>query len=104
MAVVTDGVPDDPHSAADAVRRLSYRGLFLKFLYVGSNAAGWRFLEELDSGLPVGVSYERGGRLVDNVNSQKCDQLHGMSDQAFYELMFAEVSDYIPAARAAGVI
>lgn len=102
--VVTDGLPDDPESATDMIRKLSYRGVFLKFLFVGHDRRGWNYLDTLDNDLPVGVPYERGGRLVDNVNAQNVGDIRHISDDMFYEMMFAEVNEWLPAARANGLI
>lgn len=104
VTIVTDGRPDNAQSATDAVQRLSYRGVFLKFLYLGNDAAGWRFLESLDDDIPVGVPYERGGRLIDNVDAKEVNSLAGMSDEDFYSLMFDEVSTWLVAARQNGLI
>jgi uncharacterized protein YegL len=103
VTIVTDGRPDDDHSAADAIRRLSFRPVFLKFLYVGDDRRGWEFLQMLDNDLPVGVPYEQGGRLVDNVNAQRLDSLGG-SEQAFFDAMFEETKDWLTAARSAGLL
>lgn len=104
VVIVTDGRPDDTRSAADLIRRLSYRGLFLKFLYVGNDRTGWQFLEGLDDDIPVGVPYERGGRLVDNVDAKNVGDIKVMSDEAFYDAMFDEVNTWLAAARQQGLI
>jgi hypothetical protein len=98
--IITDGVPDDPGSATDAIRALSNRGVFLKFIYVGNNAAGYRYLKGLDDDIPVGVPYERGGRLIDNVDMKTFDSLQGASDSDVYDAMFDEVSTWTAAAKA----
>jgi uncharacterized protein YegL len=103
VTIVTDGKPDDERTAEDAIRRLSYRPLFLKFLYVGNNEGGWRWLQKLDTEIPVGVPFESGGRLVDNVNAQRLDSL-GENEKAFYDAMFTETPDWLTAARAAGLL
>ncbi len=99
LFVVTDGVPNDPQSAADAIRKLSYRGVFIKFLYVGNDRSGWQFLESLDDDIPVGVPYEQGGRLVDNVDAKQMADLRSASDDTFYEAMLDEVPTYLTTAR-----
>lgn len=100
---VTDGRPDDPDAATDIIRRLSYRGVFLKFLFVGDDARGWAYLESLDDDIPVGVPFERGGRLVDNVDAKRMSSL-GKDDAPFYDAMFDEVTTYLAAARENGLI
>lgn len=98
-----DGLPSSERATREAVRRMSYAGVFIKNLFVGTDRRGWKFLDELDKDLPVGVPFERGGRLVDNVNSQQCGDMK-MSDEAFFQLMMKELSDWDVAARAEGVI
>ncbi len=99
LIVVTDGRPDDTRSATDAIRRLSYRGVFIKFIFVGTNRDGWSYLESLDDDIPVGVPFDRGGRLIDNVDAKKFASLGATSDDAFYDAMLDEVSTYLAAAR-----
>jgi hypothetical protein len=104
VIIITDGAPDNQEAAVDAVQRLSYRGVFLKFLYVGHDRRGWEFLEKLDDEIPVGVSYEQGGRLVDNVDSKRMDSLSGMSDEQFYAAMLDEVTGWLEVAKAKNLI
>jgi hypothetical protein len=104
ITVVTDGVPNDPRSAADVIRACSFRAMFFKFLYVGHDAGGWRFLESLDDDIPVGVPIEQGGRLIDNVDAKKMGNLSGVADDVFYDAMLDEVSTYLTAAKANGLI
>lgn len=96
VIIVTDGAPDDPAGAEEMVRRLSYRGVFIKILFVGGDQRGWNFVKRLDESL--------SGRLVDNVNTQNMGDVKRMSDEQFFDAMFAEVNDWLPAARAAGLI
>lgn len=103
VTCVTDGVPDDPEAATDIIRRLSYRGVFLKFLFVGNDPRGWAYLESLDDDIPVGVPFEKGGRLIDNVDAKRMSSL-GKDDEAFYDAMFDEVTSYLAAARQHGLI
>ncbi|HVX24442.1 MAG TPA: VWA domain-containing protein [Candidatus Saccharimonadales bacterium] len=103
VTIVTDGRPDNTQTAIDAVQRLSYRGCFLKFLYVGEDNLGWQFLESLDNDIPVGVPYEKGGRLIDNVNAQKMASL-GHDDSVFYNAMLEEVNSWLAAAKQQGLI
>ncbi len=107
--VITDGVPNDTGSATDAIRALSYRGIFLKFIYVGDVSVdrsgeprdpGLRFLMSLDDDIPVGVPYERGGRLIDNVDVKPLGSMMGASDGVIYDAMFDEVSTWTAAAKA----
>lgn len=104
VVIVTDGVPNDPTSATDLIRRLSYRGLFLKFIYVGNDKQGWKFLESLDDDIPVGVSYDQGGRLIDNVDAKNLGNIGKMSDEDFYAAMFDEAGSWLAAARTNGLI
>ena len=104
IIVVTDGQPDDARGATDAIRRLSYGPAEIKFLYVGHNEAGWKFLEGLDDDIPVGVSYERGGRLFDNVDAKRFSALRTTTDAVFYDAMFDEVPGALAAMRQHGLI
>jgi len=104
VVIVTDGRPDNAASARDMIRKLSYRGVFLKFLFVGHDRQGWEFLRGLDSDIPVGVPYEHGGRLIDNVNAQNMGSVRNMSDEEFFSAMFAETTDWLQSARQAGLI
>lgn len=104
VTIITDGRPNDPNSAKDLIRKLSYRAIFLKFLYVGTDRQGWQFLEELDDDIPVGVSYDRGGRLIDNVDAKQLGLLGNTDDSTFYDAMLDEVSTYLEAARRNGLI
>jgi len=104
VVIVTDGLPNNKDSATDLIRRLSYRGLFLKFLYVGNDSAGWEYLDSLDEGIPVGVPYEQGGRLIDNVDAKNLGNIASMSDEEFYAAMFDEAGSWLVAARANGLI
>lgn len=40
----------------------------------------------------------------DVVNTQNMGAVNGLSDEEFFQAMFAEVNDWLPAARAAGLI
>lgn len=109
VTVVTDGAPNDPRSATDAVQRLSYRGVFLKFLFVGDvndreARRGWEYLESLDDDIPVGVAYERGGRLIDNVDSKNLGTLDRVSDEDFFDAMLDEATSWLENARTNGLI
>ena len=109
VIVVTDGAPNNQQSATDMIRKLSWRGVFLKFLYVGTRQSdpqgmGWSYLESLDDDIPVGVPYKQGGRLIDNVDAKNMSNIAKMSDQEFYEKMFDEVTTWLSAARQAGLI
>jgi hypothetical protein len=96
---IIDGVPNDPASATDMIRKLSWRGVFLKFLFVGRDRRGWEYLESLDDDIRVGVPYERGGRLVDNVDAKNVGDIKNVSDQVFFEDMFDEVTTWLAAAK-----
>ncbi len=104
VTIVTDGSPNDRNAATDVIRRLSYRAVFLKFIFVGNDRGGWAYLESLDDDIPVGVDYDKGGRLIDNVDAKQLASLGGTSDNAFYEAMLDEVPTYLAAAKQKGLI
>lgn len=99
VIVIGDGRPNDPGSVEDLIRRASYRAIVFKFIFVGHDEAGWRWLEKLDDAIPVGVSYENGGRLFDNVDSKRFDSLAGLDDTGFYDAMFDELPGALTAMR-----
>lgn len=104
VTLISDGQPNDGRTAIEAVQRLSYRGVFLKLLYVGNNEAGWNFFRSLDDDIPVGAPYERGGRLIDNVDAKRFVDVRGVSDEAFFDAMFDEVPEWDAAALEHGLI
>lgn len=96
VIIVTDGAPNDPASATEMLRRLSFRGVFVKILFVGDDARGWNYVDGLDNALK--------GCYIDNVNTQNMGDVKRMSDDEFFNAMFAEVNDWLPNARAKGLI
>lgn len=100
VSIVFDGAPDDKQGAMDVIRRLSWRAVEFKGLYVGKRfkdaaqkkpTPGWQFLLDLDDNIPVGKPFSRGGRLFDNFDAKDTETLAGMNDADYYDAMFDEV-------------
>jgi hypothetical protein len=127
LTIITDGAPNTgPRPYKDAIKelvvRLSYAGIFIKFIFVGNDRDGQEFLQFLDD-MPVAkhqddladtgpadprindVDYYPGARYIDNVD--KVEFLGGLSsvgDQAFAEAMTQELSTYVPCAVRRGLL
>lgn len=108
VIIITDGLPDNEKTATDAIRRLSYRGVFVKFIFVGTNQRGLDYLDYLDDddnvNMPVGVPFEQGGRYIDNVDTKAFKSLGDAPDGVFFESMFDEVDKYLGQARTGGLL
>lgn len=92
VAVITDGDPNDKHSARELVKDLSRYPVFIKFLAVQSVP----FLDELDD-------MTDAERLLDNVDT-KSYQNGTVTDEQFAEDMTDEWNTWVAAALAAGVL
>lgn len=94
VAVVTDGEPNDRHSAREIVKDLSRYPVFIKFLAVQKV----NFLEELDD-------MSDSERLLDNVDTKEYHSgMNNVSDEQFAEDMTDEWNTWVAAALAAGVL
>lgn len=100
VTIVFDGRPDNAASTEDAIRRMSWRGIEFKLLFVGRKfedraekkpTKGWKFVMDLDDNIPVGVPFNKGGRLFDNVDAKSTESLSAMTDEGYYDAMFDEV-------------
>jgi hypothetical protein len=78
---LTDGVPDDPRAAAEALVDASYRPVFWQLLSIGSPIP---FLQKLD---------DLQGRAVDNADYYPVRDIDQLND----ELLIAKVLDEYPA-------
>lgn len=94
VAVVTDGEPNESHSAREIVKDLSRYPVFIKFLAVQKVS----FLEELDD-------MSDSERLLDNVDTKEYHSgMSNVSDEQFAEDMTDEWNTWVAAALAAGVL
>ena len=122
LTVVADGGsnrgPRPFHSAIqELIVRLSYAGIFIKFIFVGDDEEGREFPELLDD-LPVAkhpndladpsdpsdprrdhVDYYEGTRYIDNVSKVEFPRgLALVSDEDFAGAMTEELPTYVPSA------
>lgn len=108
VTIVFDGRPDDPTTAMNAIRRMSWRAIEFKLLFVGRRfqdsaqkrpTPGWQFVVDLDDNIPVGVPFAQGGRLFDNVDAKSTESLAVMTDDEYYDAQFDEVPQALAAMR-----
>ena len=92
---ITDGEAGDIREATQAIRDASHLPIFFKFLALDSGNESFSFLEQLDT-LP--------GRVVDNANFARIRGLKSMADHELFELLTEEINQWLPAAKAAGVL
>ena len=92
---ITDGEAGDREKATQAIRSASHLPIFFKFLALDSGNESFSFLEQLDT-MP--------GRVVDNANFARIRGLKGMPDAQLFELLTEEIDQWLPAAKAAGVL
>jgi hypothetical protein len=122
LTIITDGGPNrGPRPYRETIKelivRLSYAGIFIKFIYIGDDPEGQDFLQLLDD-MPVAkhqndladptdrndprrndVDYYPGARYIDNVD--KVEFLRGLrhvSDEEFAQAMTQELPTYVPSA------
>lgn len=108
VTIIFDGRPDNPASAMNAIRRMSWRAIEFKLLFVGPKfqdraetrpTPGWQFVVDLDDNIPVGVPFAQGGRLFDNVDAKSTESLATMTDDEYYDAQFDEVPQALAAMR-----
>ncbi len=122
LTVIADGGSNRgprPYQGAikELIIRLSYAGIFIKFIFVGDDYEGQEFLQVLDD-MPVAkhpndladptdpkdprrndVDYYVGTRYVDNVDKVEFLQgLRHVNDQEFAGAMTQELPTYVPSA------
>ena len=92
---ITDGEAGDSREATQAIRDASHLPIFFKFLALDSGNESFSFLEQLDT-MP--------GRVVDNANFARIRGLKSMPDHQLFDLLTEEIDQWLPAAKAAGVL
>lgn len=110
---VTDGDTENKEGAAELVRKMSGKPVFLQFVGLGESVtpqtkkktgffaslsramSSFTFLEKLDD-LP--------GRVVDNANFFAIKDPTSLSDAEFYELLMGEYPEWLKAAKAKGIL
>lgn len=100
LFVVTDGAPNDQNAVVKLVKEMSEYPIIIKFLLVGTDSYGKRFLEYVDDL----EQHEPGGRLFDNVDTQHIQNVSSVSDDDFNKAMTEEVPEAIAAMRNAGLV
>lgn len=88
----TDGAPDNPELAEQALRRFSDRPIFWAFVGFGESV---KFLENLDT---------LTGRTVDNASFFHAENPHTVTDAELYDGLTHEYAGWLAAARAAGIL
>lgn len=83
LFIITDGAPNDQAAATRVICEMSQYPIFVKFLLVGNDPSGKRYLEMLDD--------MTTGRLFDNVDCQHISNPSTIDDDAFSTLMCEEV-------------
>lgn len=123
FTIITDGAPygggPTPYESTinELIVRLSYAGIFIKFIFVGNDKRGKAFLDSLDD-MPVArhqddladpknqkdhrkkdVAYRPGIRYIDNVDTVEFPRgLKSVSDEEFAAAMTQELDTYVPSA------
>ncbi|MGY2895554.1 VWA domain-containing protein [Deinococcus sp. UYEF24] len=92
---ITDGEAGDIREATQAIKDASHLPIFFKFLALDSGNESFSFLEQLDT-MP--------GRVVDNANFARIRGLKSMPDPQLFDLLTEEIDQWLPAAKAAGVL
>lgn len=90
---ITDGNNFDKDRTERIIRRMSNEGFFVQFIGIGWEQ--FQFLDKLDD-LP--------GRLIDNVNFFKVDNIAQMSDQNLYQGLMNEYPGWVKQAKSLNLI
>lgn len=90
VLMLTDGDCEsgDKEKARKALINASYSGIFWEFIGIGHQS--FSFLQELDT---------MDGRLIDNANFQKAEDIANMSDDKLYEVLMTEYPGWLPQAK-----
>ncbi|HSE61786.1 MAG TPA: VWA domain-containing protein [Candidatus Saccharimonadales bacterium] len=122
LVIVTDGAPTagitDPIKIMELLIRLSYVGIFVKFVYVGNDSAGKKFLQDLDDmdtarhpkdprPEDVDPTTYRGRlplRYIDNVDKVEIGDPRNATDEAVAAAMNNELGTYLPSAVRRGLL
>ncbi len=90
---ITDGENSDKPQAEKAIIEASNKGIFFQFVGIGN--ASFTFLDKLDT---------MEGRFMDNANFFQANDIDKISDKELYERLFNEIPQWIPEAKAKGLI
>lgn len=90
---LTDGAPDDPRAAQEALRDASYAPIFWQFLSIGP--AEIPFLKKLD---------DMDGRFIDNADYKPVGDVDRIGDAEMFDLLLDEYPDWVKEQRRRGQI
>lgn len=90
---VTDGENSDKYETEEALKALSNHGIFVQFVGIGHEK--FQFLMKLD---------DLSGRLIDNANFFKIEDIKKIADDALYALLMTEFPLWLVLARKHGLI
>lgn len=90
---LTDGAPDSPQAAKDALAAASFAPVFWQFLSIG--AAPIRFLQQLD---------DLDGRYIDNADYKPVGNVDKLTDVQLFDLLLDEYPGWVAEERRRGQI
>lgn len=90
---LTDGVPDNPTAAVEAITRASYAPVFWQFLSIGRQSIS--FLERLD---------DLDGRYIDNADYKPVGDVDQLTDTKLFDLILDEYPGWVAEERNRGQI
>ena len=90
---ITDGDNQDKNVSGKFIREISDKPIFWKFIGIGNER--FTFLEELD---------DMSGRVIDNADFVKIEDISNISDDELYKLLMQEFSEWWAEAEKKGII
>ena len=90
---ITDGDNQDKNASREFIREISDEPIFWKFIGIGNER--FTFLEELD---------DMSGRVIDNADFVKIEDISKISDDELYKLLMQEFSEWWTEAEKKGII
>lgn len=90
---ITDGDNQDKNASREFIREISDEPIFWKFIGIGNER--FTFLEELD---------DMNGRVIDNADFVKIENISNISDDELYKLLMQEFSEWWTEAEKKGII
>ena len=90
---ITDGDNQDKNASREFIREISDEPIFWKFIGIGNER--FTFLEELD---------DMNGRVIDNADFVKIENISSISDDELYKLLMQEFSEWWTEAEKKGII
>ena len=90
---ITDGDNQDKNASREFIKEISDEPIFWKFIGIGNER--FTFLEELD---------DMNGRVIDNADFVKIENISNISDDELYKLLMQEFSEWWTEAEKKGII